>query len=362
MNFAPPSIAQRFEQVWRDATGRNAPRWRPRLTLATGGLVALIGFADFVLGTEASLLVFYFVPIALAVVARGWWFGVVVALGSVAIWLAGDIAAGAHYANPVVPVWNSIIAFVTFLVLIWLLARLLDFQRELEQRVERRTAALAEEVAERERLEKAILEISERERRAIGRDLHDGLGQHLTGTALTGQLLVEKLSERQHPAAAEARKVVALVEAAILQTRRMANGLLLADIDADGLSSALQEFCAEFARQFHVECVFHGDKQVPLSEAGVASHLYRVAQEAVRNARRHGRARHIEVRLRHELGSLLLVVRDDGVGLPPPAQRGRGLGLRIMAHRAAIIGAVFGIEGRPGGGTIVSCVLPLQVP
>jgi signal transduction histidine kinase len=283
----------------------------------------LIGLADFALGTEVSLLVFYFIPIALAVVARGLRFGVVIALASVAIWLVGDFAAGAHYANPVVPIWNASIAFITFLVLIWLLARLLAFQQELEERVARRTAALAAEVAERERLEKTILEISERERRSIGHDLHDGLGQHLTGTALTGQLLAERLDERAIAEAIDAKKLVALVESAIAQTRQMAKGLLLADIDAEGLSSALQEFCASVVEQFRVNCAFHGDKNVTLSEAGVASHLYRIAQEAVRNAIRHGRARHIEVHLIDDLTSLTLVVRDDGAGLPASEARGR---------------------------------------
>src|SRR5206468_2974335 len=144
---------------------------------------------DFLLSIEISLLVFYFVPVALAVLASGPRFGLVVALTCVAIWITGDIVAGAEYVTPVVPIWNAAVAFVTYAVLIALLGALVHSQRDLEARVERRTAALAAEVAERERLEREVLEISERERRSIGHDLHDGLGQHLTGTAPTGQIL-----------------------------------------------------------------------------------------------------------------------------------------------------------------------------
>ena len=156
-------------------------------------LMLAIGVADYFTGFEVSFLVFYFLPVALAVTAFGWQAGVVTALASVTVWLAGDFAAGAHYANPLVPWWNATIALGTCLVLIALLARLLATQREMEERIRQRTAALTDEIAERERLEKVILEISERERRSLGHDLHDGLGQHLTGTSLTGQILVEKL-------------------------------------------------------------------------------------------------------------------------------------------------------------------------
>ena len=125
-----------------------------------------IGVADYFTGFEVSFLVFYFLPVALAVTAFGWQAGVVTALASVTVWLAGDFAAGAHYANPLVPWWNATIALGTYLVLIALLARLLATQREMEERIRQRTAALTDEIAERERLEKVILEISERERRS----------------------------------------------------------------------------------------------------------------------------------------------------------------------------------------------------
>ncbi len=357
-----PSTQSRPQGSISFLAARVNPKLKRKLTLATGALVLFIGLADFHLSTDFSMQVFYFLPVALAVVARGPRFGIVIAIACVASWVAGDIAAGARFTSLVVPVWNATICLATYLVLIWLLARLLQLQQGLELRVEQRTAALAEEIVERQRLERSILEISERERRSIGHDLHDGLGQHLTGTAITGQLLADRLQERAAEETADARKVVSLVKSAIAQTRHMAKGLLLADIDAEGLPSALQEFCTATGSQFRVKCTFLNEEptvSLP-SDNGVASHLFRIAQESVRNAIRHGGARQITVSLLSRSRQLELKIHDDGSGLPPPAKRGEGLGLRIMAHRAGMIGASFVIERVATGGTLVKCSLPLH--
>ena len=356
-----PTFLSRPEGAMSLVASRANRKLRRQLTVATCALVLLIGLADFHLGTEVSMQVFYFLPVALAVVARGWKFGIGVSLACVAIWVGGDLAAGARFTSLVVPVWNAAIVLTTYLVLVWLLSSLLHLQHELERRVEQRTAALASEIAERERLEKSILEISERERHSIGHDLHDGLGQHLTGTAITGQLLADRLQQRAAEETADARKVVSLVKTAIAQTRHMARGLLLADIDSEGLPSALLEFCATTAEQFRVTCTFTNEEPVVSLPPGngVASHLFRIAQEAVRNAVRHGKAKHIDVRLHSRDCRLTLLIQDDGSGLPPIARRGEGLGLRIMAHRAEMIGATFALERPPAGGTLVQCTLPL---
>ena len=332
---------------------------RSRLTWLTFALVALIGLADFWLGTSFSLEVFYFIPVALAVIARGRTFGSLIAIACVFIWVGGDLAAGARYASWLVPVWNGAITLTIYLVLIWLLASLLDMKHDLERRVQQRTEALANESAERERLESNILEISERERRNIGHDLHDGLGQHLTGTAITAQLLAEKLRERAAAETEDAVKIVGLVKIAITQTRTMAKGLLLADIDHDGLASALFGFCGATSAEHRTHCHFHNDSPEVHPAPGVANHLFRIAQEAVRNAIRHGAAKQVDVTLQADASRLTLLIRDNGTGLPPVRLRGDGLGLRIMAHRARMIGASLTIERHPEGGTLVQCNLPV---
>ena len=127
------------------------------------------------------------------------------------------------------------------------------------------------------------------------------------------------------------------------------------------MATLMVEFCAATAGQFRVTCTFANREPIgplPLGN-GVSSHLFRIAQEAVRNAIRHGGAKNIEVSLNTQNRCLNLVVQDDGSGLPPAPERGEGLGLRIMAHRAQMIGATFTVERRPAGGTLVQCLLPL---
>ncbi len=343
---------------WRRILASSDPVRRRLCMVLCAGLVLVIGFADYLTGFELSLLVFYLVPVCVAVAAVGWRFGILTALLSVVTWLASDYAAGAIFANSIVPFWNALIALGTYLTVVWLLASLIALQREMEERVRQRTASLTEEIAERVRLEKVVLEITERERRAIGHDLHDGLSQHLTGTALVAQAFGTRIAGRAPQDAAEVRKIVGLIEQGIEQTRSLAKGLLLAEIERDGLVNALHDLAANLRSQSRIDCEFICQTEGSLDESGTATHIYRIAEEATRNALRHGRAKRIDLRLSAEGGCLVLAVRDNGSGLPPRAARGQGLGLRIMAHRAAIIGASLSFDTPAPAGTLVTCRLP----
>ena len=330
--MSPPEVpgpAGRSFKVWREgfwrrilATSSNPSR-KLRYKAVTFGLVAVIGVADYLTGFELSLLVFYFLPVCMAVAAVGWQFGTVTAVLSVATWMVGDFAAGARFANTFVPVWNALIALGTYMVVVWLLTSLIALHREMEERVRQRTAALNEEIAERVRLEKVVLEISERERRAIGRDLHDGLSQHLTGTALVAQALGARLAARSAAEAPEVHKIVALIEQGIEQTRSLAKGLLLAEIERDGLVTALEDLAATVRAQHGIECDFSCKAAVNLGESGTATHIYRIAEEATRNAIRHGRARRVMLTLSTDAGALVITVRDDGAGIPPQGAESR---------------------------------------
>jgi signal transduction histidine kinase len=353
----PPAARPAF---WMEAVSTSHFRYRGLMAGTALALVAAIGSVDYLTGYEISFLPFYFLPVCLATAALGWTFGVVTAAASVATWIIGDFAAGARYSNPFVVGWNALIAFAVYLVVVRLLSGLLAAHREVEERVRERTTALTAEIAERERLERAVIAIGERERCAIGRDLHDGLGQHLTGTALVAQAHRARLSAQQSDEVADARKIVALVEEAIDQTRKLAKGLLLVEIAREGLPEALRDLAAVTSRQFGVACTFHGDDAAAFGDSATTSHLYRIAQEAVRNAVRHGQAKCVEIELSHQDGAVVLTVKDNGVGLPPPSARTDGLGLQIMAHRAGLIGASFRIAAQPGGGTLVACRLATQ--
>jgi signal transduction histidine kinase len=249
--------------------------------------------------------------------------------------------------------------FVFYLVVVVLLARLRIMHKELEEQVLQRTALLTKEIQERTRLQKELLETSDRVQRRVGNDLHDGLGQHLTGTALAGQVLGQKLAGRSLPEAAEADRLVELIQEAIELTRTLARSLHPIEIQTGRLADNFQELAASTSDRFEVSCQFECHPAAPLPDVNdvkVATHLYRIAQEAITNAVRHGKARHINLRLDSIADEIVLTIIDDGIGLPENARNGDGLGLHIMAYRASMIGATFNIERlSPLQGTRVTC-------
>src|SRR3984957_14633362 len=168
------------------------------------------------------------------------------------------------------------------------------------------------DITERKHLEKTILEVSGREQRRIGPDLHDGLGQHLTGIAFMSKVQEQKLMERSLPEAGDAAKIVKLVNEAIHKTRELARGLLPVVSDARGLMSALQLWAAEVEDLFGVTCRFECKSEVLIHDDAMATHLYHIAQEAVNNALKHGQARNILLYLTAANGWGTLLIRDDG--------------------------------------------------
>ncbi len=226
-----------------------------------------------------------------------------------------------------------------------------------EVRLEERRlfAGFVRDITERKRLEKEILEISEREQRRVGHGLHDGLCQHLAGIELMSQVLEQNLAKKSKAAAAQAAKIAEHVREAISQTRMLARGLSPVSIESDGLMSALQELAATVSKLFHVDCRFDCAEPILVADDVVATHLYRIAQEAVNNAIKHGKAKKIEVRLRRESVGAQLLVTDRGVGLPNELAPNGGMGLQIMKYRAGIIGASLELRPAHGQGTTVVC-------
>jgi signal transduction histidine kinase len=324
-------------------------------------LVAVIGLVDYLAGYAIFFSAFYLVPVALAAWYVSGIFGVVISVLCVAVSLVGDYAAGASYAHWIIPLWNGLIALTVYSVVVRILTSLRKLHAELEERVRQRTNALTSEMHERARLEREILEVSEREQRRIGHDLHDGVCQHWAATAIAGQVLGEKLAAKALPEAVDAREVVRLVEDGITLTRHVAHGIAPPEMESEGLVRALQEFAANITKMFKLTCVFECDSPPQVDDPEAATHLYRIAQEAVNNAIRHGKPRQIVISLANRRQHVELTVEDDGVGLPDDWQKRRGLGTRIMAHRAAMIEAVFSIEPNPTGGTFVKCSMPVPV-
>jgi PAS domain S-box-containing protein len=216
------------------------------------------------------------------------------------------------------------------------------------------------DITDRKRMEKAILEISAREQRKIGRDLHDGLGQHLTGIAFMSKVLERKLAADGSPEAVEVEKIVRLVNEAIHKTRELARGLLPVVSDSDGLMSALKRWTGEVEDLFRIPCRFECSEPVRITDVNVATHLYHIAQEAVNNAIKHARATELIVSLGRPKGVGMLEVEDNGIGLPDERQGHAGLGLHIMSYRANMIGGSLELRRSVHGGTVVSCRFPLR--
>jgi len=217
---------------------------------------------------------------------------------------------------------------------------------------------VARDITERKRLEKEILEISEREQRRIGQDLHDGLCQHLAGIEMLSQVLAQRLAARNKNGAARATEIAKAVREAIMQTRLLARGLSPVTLESEGLMSALAELAFNTEKIFGVYCVFDCRKTVKFDDQAAATHLFRIAQEAVSNAIKHGKAKLITIRLHEEPAYLRLSVTDNGGGFPDKFSGGTGMGLRIMQTRIGMIGGSVTFDRNPGGGVRVTCTAP----
>jgi PAS domain S-box-containing protein len=215
---------------------------------------------------------------------------------------------------------------------------------------------IARDVTERRRLEKEILEISTREQRRIGHDLHDGVCQQLAGIGVLADILADKLDEQTRPEAADARKLTDLLTQANKQTRGVARGLFPVRLEENGLVSALDELAQGAGAFFNTRCEFQCAEPFVLNDQTVALHLYYIVQEAIVNAVKHGKARHIEVRLASaNCDGGVLTVRNDGALLAERMPPGPGMGIRIMRYRAKMIGATVTLNPIPGGGAEVIC-------
>jgi signal transduction histidine kinase len=336
------------------------PRWN---RLVSAGIIALliaaIGVVDYFSGAHVSLRPVYYVPITMTLVWLGWGAATGVSIACVAVWLVSDTFARSPTTAGMAGFWNALIGLVTFLIVVWTLQVLLSLYREMERRVAERTASLEAALREQETLRREIIEVGARERNAVGRELHDGLCQHLTATALATQLLADRLGAQGLPVADNARKIVGLMQDGITQSRQLASGLLLDAIAPERLAAELRDLAGAVSRQSAAGCRFEQSGEPRAPDAAAAAQLLRVAQEAARNAVKHAKATRITIALAGDARELRLDVIDDGGGLPPFEQRDGGMGLEIMAHRAASIGGSFSVESLTGGGTRVSCRLPL---
>ena len=217
---------------------------------------------------------------------------------------------------------------------------------------------IVRDISERRRLEKEILNVSEQERRRIGQDLHDGLGQMLTGIGLLSQDLARQLQEEGHERAEDMVEITEHVKEADQYARDLSHGLIPVDVEANGLGEALRRLATNAERLFDVDCTFQEVERALVHDNTRATHLYRIAQEAVNNAVRHGAADRIKIALAAGDEQIRLQVRDDGAGFETEDITDAGMGVRIMNYRARIVGGTLDINSALGEGTVVTCTLP----
>ena len=234
-----------------------------------------------------------------------------------------------------------------------------DLARRVAERtreLERANEELKAEASERHRLQAEIIRVSEHEQMRIGRELHDGLGQHLTATAFQAELLERRLREAAREEADDAASIGRRIAEAVSHTRLLARGLHPVELEAGGLMSALELLAANARAMFRIDCRFLCPRPVPVDDSSLAINLYRIAQEAVTNAAKHSGAKCVEISLEPEgPEGICLRIADDGRGLGG-AERcsGEGLGLRIMQHRSRMIGAALDLDHPPRGGLQVT--------
>ena len=219
-----------------------------------------------------------------------------------------------------------------------------------------------QDIAERRELEEKVLQISDRERRNIGHDLHDDLGQQLTGIALLGRALQERLSAQSSPEAEAMAVLLRHVDSALVHVRELARGLESAPARPEGLLEALAGLAAHVRSTSQVSCRLEADPSALVRDPSVANQLYRIAQEAVHNAVRHGRPKKIAITLTEDDRGLNLTVADDGAGLLESPKKDAGMGLDIMRHRASLIHGTLTIASQTGKGTEIICRIPAAAP
>ena len=220
-----------------------------------------------------------------------------------------------------------------------------------------RFTGFVRDVSRRKQLQREVLEAASAEQRRIGQELHDGIGQELTGLRYMANALSQMVTETQSPEAELVAKIDNALKTALKHVREMSRGLIPFTVNAGGLSAALHDLASRSSQTFGIECTFDSDRPILVSTDLIASQLYRIAQEAVVNAVKHGHATHVTIGLRGIDEKLQLEIIDDGMGIDNPNYQDAGVGVRIMQYRADVIGGNVQIMPASPHGTRVICIL-----
>jgi signal transduction histidine kinase len=341
-----PDVPMRFVTAFQ----RQPHEW---IFAEAAALLFPIAFYDYSTGYEVSLSILYCVPIFIAAWCCDRKSGVLMALLAAITWWWADVQAGHPYLQSWLEGWEVLVRF-GFFIITGIAASAVKEQRD----------ASATRIALLEysqRLEREIIGISEREQERIGQDLHDGICQVLAALSCSAASLKSDLEG--HDLAAEARvadELAGFLRDAVIQIRNLARGLVPVQMDEAGLASALEELTASATRLLGIRCIYESAGVPLIRDNAVAMHLYRIAQEAINNATKHGKAANVRVSLIADGEATTLRIADDGTGISKTAAESDGMGLGLMLYRARLVGGELSIESPKAGGTIVSCGIPLH--
>jgi len=217
------------------------------------------------------------------------------------------------------------------------------------------------DITERVALEAELVRISEFEKQRIGQELHDSFGQHLHALHFLAALIAKDLTAEASPHATAALRLDKLVAESLELARGIPRGLEPVKREPEGLMWALRELASFVRKTYRLDCRFECPEPILVKNEMAASHLYRIAQESVNNALKHGHPTRIRINLAMLPEKIILGVKDNGVGFSSPNKRARGMGLRIMQHRSELLNSSLVIQRRPRGGTEVICTVPSVV-
>jgi two-component system CheB/CheR fusion protein len=210
-------------------------------------------------------------------------------------------------------------------------------------------AIFSHDITETRRLQKDIMEISELERQRIGQDLHDSLGQKLTGIGFLAEALKQTMQEKSYPEVADIEEIIFNVTDSIDQARKISSGLWANRFESYDAAQALEELAIDTRDLFRISCLFNNEINKPVVNKTVVNNLYNIARESVNNAIKHGKADHIELCLNEDDEQIYLSIKDNGWGAMEGFEEKKGIGLRIMRYRAGIIGGSMTVKSADTG-------------
>ena len=314
-------------------------------------IVLIIGYVDYIITWQWTMSIFYAGPILLAVWHGPRRLGLALAVLCTIVWYVANM-----HQHPYLPdrayCWLAFNRLAYFLFVAIGGAAMKNQRDEIRARMEAMTRSRD--------LEQEIVRIAEREQMRIGQDLHDGLCQNLAAIDCAAACLKSDLEHRAVPEAAAAGTIQKLLQEAVVEARNLARGISPVHMDAENLPAALADLVASAnrANQASITFAVHGD--VTIGDTQTAIHLYRIAQEALRNAVRHSGASDVAVELCAGGQQYTLSIADNGRGINRASPPSNSMGLGTIRYRARLLGATCEILSQPTGGTVVRCALPLH--